>query len=56
MRNVTLAATQMACSWNIEDNLVRAEALVREAATRGAQIVLIQELFATPYFCQDQSA
>jgi N-carbamoylputrescine amidase len=56
MRNVTLAATQMACDWNIEGNLARAEKLVREAARQGAQIVLIQELFATPYFCQDQSA
>jgi N-carbamoylputrescine amidase len=56
MRNVTLAATQMACNWDFEDNLARAERLVREAAGCGAQIVLIQELFATPYFCQDQSA
>ena len=56
MRNVTLAATQMSCSWDIGDNLNRAEAMVRVAASRGANIVLIQELFATPYFCQDQSA
>ncbi|CAN7657566.1 N-carbamoylputrescine amidase [Rhizobium sp. LjRoot254] len=56
MRNVTLAATQMACSWDVEDNLKRAEALIREAAGRGANIILIQELFATPYFCQDQDA
>jgi N-carbamoylputrescine amidase len=55
MRNVTLAATQMACNWDIEDNIARAEALVRDAAGQGAQIVLLQELFATPYFCQDQS-
>jgi N-carbamoylputrescine amidase len=54
MRNVTFAATQMPCSWDIEDNMARAERLVREAANRGAQVVLIQELFATPYFCQDQ--
>jgi N-carbamoylputrescine amidase len=56
MRNVTVAATQMSCSWDIEDNLARAERLVREAAGQGANIVLIQELFATPYFCQDQIA
>jgi N-carbamoylputrescine amidase len=53
-RHVTLAATQMACTWQLEDNLARAEALVREAAARGAQIVLPQELFATPYFCITQ--
>jgi N-carbamoylputrescine amidase len=56
MRNVTIAATQMSCSWDIDDNLAKAERLVREAADRGANIVLIQELFATPYFCQDQIA
>lgn len=56
MRNVTVAATQMSCSWDVADNLAKAERLVREAAARGANIVLIQELFATPYFCQDQIA
>jgi N-carbamoylputrescine amidase len=50
MRNVTVAATQMACSWDAEANVERAVALVREAAERGANIVLIQELFETPYF------
>jgi N-carbamoylputrescine amidase len=56
MRTVTLAATQFACGWDIEKNLARAEALVRQAAGAGAQIILLQELFETPYFCQDQSA
>lgn len=54
MREITVAATQMACSWNSAANLDRAEALVREAAGRGAQVVLLQELFETPYFCPDQ--
>lgn len=54
MREVTVAATQMACSWDREANVAGAEALVREAAGKGAQIVLIQELFETPYFCCDQ--
>jgi N-carbamoylputrescine amidase len=49
-RDVTLAATQFACSPDIPANLDAAERLVREAAGRGAQIVLLQELFATPYF------
>lgn len=56
MRTVTLAATQFACGWDIEKNLARAEALVRQAAGAGAQIILLQELFETPYFCQDQLA
>ena len=51
-RNVTVAATQMACSWDRPANIARAEKLVRQAAARGAQIILIQELFETPYFCQ----
>jgi N-carbamoylputrescine amidase len=54
MREVTVAATQMACGWDRHQNLVRAERLVREAAGRGARIVLLQELFETPYFCKDQ--
>nr|WP_054312426.1 N-carbamoylputrescine amidase [Mesorhizobium sp. 1M-11] len=54
MRKVTVAATQMACVWDEKDNVARAERLVREAKGKGADLVLIQELFAAPYFCQDQ--
>jgi N-carbamoylputrescine amidase len=54
MREVTLAATQMACDWDREKNVANAIDLVRESADRGAQIVQIQELFETPYFCADQ--
>lgn len=54
MRKTTVAVTQMACDWNVDANLSRAERLVRDAAARGAQIVLLQELFETPYFCIDQ--
>jgi len=53
MRNVTVAATQMACGWDRDANVARAEKLIREAARRGANIVLPQELFETPYFCKD---
>ena len=52
MRNVTVAATQMACSWDREATLKKADTLVREAAAKGANIILLQELFETPYFCQ----
>ena len=54
MATMTVAATQMACSWDVEENLKTAESLVRDAAGKGAQIILIQELFATPYFCIEQ--
>ena len=53
-RIVSVAATQMACGWDIDKNLEKAEALIRQAHKDGAQIILIQELFATPYFCKDQ--
>jgi N-carbamoylputrescine amidase len=56
MSNVTVAATQMACSWDRDANVARAEQLIRQAAGRGAQIILIQELFETPYFCKDHQA
>ena len=55
MRKVTFAATQFACSWNREANVARAKELVRQSAAKGANVILIQELFETPYFCQDQS-
>ena len=54
MPSVTVAATQFACSPEIATNVERAEMVVRMAAQRGAQIVLLQELFETPYFCKDQ--
>lgn len=53
MRNVTVAATQMSCSWNSKETLEKAESIVRTAAGKGAQIILLQELFETPYFCQE---
>lgn len=54
MRKVKVAATQMSCSWNREEVLDKAEKLVRKAAAEGANIILLLELFETPYFCQKQ--
>jgi len=54
MRPLTLAATQFACTWDLPANLDQAEALVRQAAAQGATLILIQELFASPYFCIEQ--
>jgi N-carbamoylputrescine amidase len=56
MRKVTLAATQFACSWDARANVAKAKDLVEAAADAGANVVLVQELFETPYFCQDQLA
>ncbi|NLM12485.1 MAG: N-carbamoylputrescine amidase [Epulopiscium sp.] len=54
MRKVSVAATQMQCSKNIDENIKNAEKLVREAASKGANIILLQELFETLYFCQEE--
>ena len=53
MSQLTVAATQMACSWDRDANIANAEKLVRAAHAKGAELVLIQELFETPYFCKD---
>jgi N-carbamoylputrescine amidase len=55
-RPVTVAACQLACDWDTAANVDRAERQVREAAARGAQIILLPELFETPYFCIEQDS
>ena len=54
MSEITVAAIQMKMSALPEENITHAEALVREAAQKGAQIVLLPELFERPYFCQER--
>jgi N-carbamoylputrescine amidase len=56
MRSVSFAAVQFPCTWARDENVRKAKDLVRAAAAQGAHVVLLQELFETPYFCQDQSA
>ena len=51
MRNLSVAVTQMACGADRAANIASAAALVAKAAARGAQVVVLQELFETPYFC-----
>lgn len=55
-RPVTVATVQMACGWDGAANIAKAEELVRQAAGRGAQVILLPELFETPYFCIEQDA
>ncbi len=50
----SVAALQADLSGGLDTNLARIEALVREAAAKGAQIVLPPELFQGPYFCKTQ--
>lgn len=51
--NVTIAATQMACTWDLDKNIEKAINIVHQSADLGAEIILLQELFETPYFCID---
>ena len=54
MRTITVAAIQMQCSKNVEENIAKAEKMVREAAAKGAQVILLPELFERQYFCQER--
>lgn len=49
---VTLGLVQLRCSENIEKNISKTVEQIRTAAAKGAQIILLQELFNTTYFCQ----
>ena len=48
---VTVAATQMTCCWEIDKNISKAKKIIKDAANKDANIILLQELFQTPYFC-----
>lgn len=51
---MTFAVTQMECSDSSDENISRAEGMIRRAAGMGAQVILLQELFENLYFCQEQ--
>ena len=54
MRKVTAAAVQMSCLGTVDENIAKAEMYVRQAAAKGADIVLLSELFERWYFCQER--
>ena len=47
---------QMSCSLDPNENLAKAESRAREVAGRGAQIICLQELFRSQYFCREENA
>ncbi len=49
------ALIQQACTPSAEDNRARLAASIAEVASRGAELVVLQELHNTPYFCQVES-
>ena len=48
---IKVAATQMTCDWEIENNIKKSIHLIEKAAEQGANIILLKDLFQTPYFC-----
>ncbi len=52
----TVGLVQMSCSPRPHENLAIAEYKIREAAARGAQIICLQELFRSQYFCREENA
>ena len=55
MSKVKVALVQMSCTADKEANLQKAIFKVREAAAKGAQIVCLQELFTSLYFCDEEN-
>ncbi|MBL8175997.1 MAG: carbon-nitrogen hydrolase [Bryobacterales bacterium] len=55
-RKFRIGLVQMSCSTNPEENLVKAEQKVREAAAQSAQVICLQELFRSQYFCREENA
>ena len=53
-RAINLAVTQMACGKDPMENRDRAESLVRKTTVEGGQVILVRELFESPYFWKDQ--
>ena len=55
MSKVKVAAIQMSCAEERDENISKAEYMVRRAAAEGAKVILLPELFETPYFCQQRN-
>lgn len=54
MRNVVIGTVQMQCSKSVQENIEKADFMVRKAAEQGANVILLPELFERPYFCQER--
>ncbi len=53
---IRVGLVQMACSPHPEENLDKAIRFIRQAAAQGAQVVCLQELFRSQYFCQTEDS
>lgn len=54
MRKITIATIQMSCTPSVSENIAKADRMVRAAAAKGANVILLPELFERPYFCQER--
>ena len=47
---VKVAATQMSCSWEIEENITKAKKIIHDASDQGANIILITRIISNSIF------
>jgi N-carbamoylputrescine amidase len=55
MNKVNIGLIQMKCTENVQENIEKTILKIREAAAKGAQIICLQELFSSLYFCDVES-
>ena len=53
-KDVAIGLVQMSCTNDVQANINKAIAGIREAAAKGAQVVVLQELFTSLYFCDEE--
>jgi len=51
MKNINIGLIQMSCTGNVQENIAKTIVKIREVAAKGAQIICLQELFSSLYFC-----
>lgn len=56
MENVVVSTIQMSMGWDVDENIKKADSLVRKAAKENAKIILLPELFERVYFCSKEKA
>ncbi len=54
MKNVSFALIQLSCSSNVSENWQKTLSSIRDAASKGAQVICLQELFKSVYFCYEE--
>lgn len=55
MSTIKIGLVQMSCTANLHENMAKAQEGIRDAASNGAEIICLQELFTSLYFCDVES-